>query len=739
VTPARPTSIRRHFIGLVLIGVVPVSLFAGLLLYQLWSLQREQVRSAHLKAVESIADSVARELQTNVRRLELLALSPLLDERPPARFRAFARTVLADSPEWRNLLLIAPSGEQVFNLAAEPDRPLPALGERPHRRAVLETRRPAVSDLFVDRTTGEPSVEVTVPVIRDGTVRYLLAAPLNLRRLEQLLLAQIAKEEVAALMDGRHVIVARSRDGPAFIGKPPVPALHADIQRAPSGWAGYVTFEGDAVYSAWARVPGVGWTTAFGIPAAPIDQALTRSLLLLGGIGLGVLAGGCWLALAAARRAAAGIHAAAAGAGDLAAGRPIAMRPTGIAELDGLGEALRAGSARLSGEADERASAERERNALLERVQAENRAKDEFLAMLGHELRNPLAAISNAARVLERTAPAEPGVRHAVDVINRQAAHQARLLNDLLDIGRVVLGKIPIQRSALDLAEVVRRALAAIEAAGGAARHRIETALSPVWLQGDPTRLEQVVANLVGNALKFTPAGGTIRVVTARDGDHAVLTVRDDGAGIAPELLPRIFDLFVQGEQESARGAGGLGLGLTLVRRLAELHGGTATVASDGKGRGATFTVRLPAIAQPALALAAAAQPKRAAPRRILLVEDNDDVRAMLQTALALDGHQVTAVADGAAALAAADEDAPEVAILDIGLAGMDGYEVALALRARLGPRVRLIALTGYGLAEDRERSGRAGFEAHLVKPVDPAALTEILDRERPTRADKAA
>jgi signal transduction histidine kinase/ActR/RegA family two-component response regulator len=490
-----------------------------------------------------------------------------------------------------------------------------------------------------------------------------------------------------------------------------------------------------------------GWTVAVGIPAAPIDRALVRSLALLAGLGLLACLASGWLAVAAARRGAAGIRAAAVAAQDAAAGRAVSMPTTRIVELDALGDALRAAGARLAHEAQIRVAAESERNVLLEReraarahAEAEGRAKDEFLAMLGHELRNPLAAIANAGRLLERVNPADPAARRALEVINRQAAHQGRLLDDLLDVARVMHSKIALDRAPIDLAECARRALAALAAKAGA--HRLQSALAPAWVNGDATRLEQIIVNLVGNALKFTPAGGTVLVTTGREGNDAVIRVTDSGAGIDPVLLPRIFELFAQGKQDPARPAGGLGIGLTLVRRLAELHGGSAEAHSEGAGRGASFVVRLPGIEPAAGAPAGGARPAPLAAhkRRLLVVEDNADVREMLQAALRMEGHEVHAVGDSAEALDAAAALRPDVAIIDIGLPGMDGYGLAGALRARFGGGLRLIALSGYGQAEDLQQSFSVGFEAHLVKPVDPVRLAALLAADPvPVRRDAAA
>jgi signal transduction histidine kinase/ActR/RegA family two-component response regulator len=743
---APSTSIRTQLFGLILAGLVPVAVFGAIVLWQLWVGQRDQVRTQHEGAVAALATLVERELAGSIRRLELLASSPLLRNGSIEQFRALGQTFLALSPDWENIVLLEPTGTQVFNLAVEPGRPLAPATDRAYWRTVVDDRRPIVSDLFVGNMTGRQIVDVAVPVILGGRVRYVLAATLNMEQLEALLVSHVGKSDVAIVLDRERRIIRRSRGGPSFVGIHPVPALHAAIERAPRGWARFVAFEGDAVYTAWAPVPGEGWTVAVGIPAAPIEQTLTRSLALLGGVGLLVLLASGWLAVAAARRGAASIQAAAVAAQDLAAGRPVTLPATRIAEIDRLGDALRAAAVRLAHDGEIRRVAESERNALLAReraaraeAEAANRAKDEFLAMLGHELRNPLAAISNAASLLQRVDPAHPAARRALEIIDRQAAHQGRLLDDLLDVARVMHGKIALDRSPVDLAECARRALAALSAAGTTRTHALDASLGVAWVSGDPARLEQVVVNLVGNALKFSPPGGAVRIETLRAGADAVLRVADEGIGIDAELLPRVFDLFTQGDHTLARGTGGLGVGLTLVRRLAELHGGTAEARSAGLGRGATFVVRLPAIEAPRAPAPAPGPEGPARARRVLLVEDNDDVREMLQAALAVEGHEVQAVTDGAAALELALRFRPEVAIVDIGLPGMDGCELGVALRARFGDGVRMIALSGYGLPEDMDRSARAGFEAHLVKPVDPARLAALLRAEAGVRLRDAA
>jgi signal transduction histidine kinase len=358
-----------------------------------------------------------------------------------------------------------------------------------------------------------------------------------------------------------------------------------------------------------------------------------------------------------------------------------------------------------------------------------NRAKDEFLAMLGHELRNPLNAIGSAASLLALGDGGAEMAERARAVIHRQVQHLARLVEDLLDVSRVTSGKVVLVRQPTDVAEVATSTITGWRASGRFARHDVSLEASPVWVDADPTRLEQVLGNLLANALKYTPAGGRITVRVGADGDSAILEVDDTGVGIPAELLRKVFDLFVQGERTLDRAQGGLGIGLTLTRALVEMHGGTVEARSAGSGRGATFTIRLPRIPAPASAAPLAAAPSASrAPRRILLVEDNADARDMLRAQLAQDGHEVHAAADGPTGVEMAASVRPDVVLIDIGLPGLDGYEVARRIRATAwGKSMLLVALTGYGQADDRRRALEAGCDVHVTKPVFPGRLAEII------------
>ncbi len=382
---------------------------------------------------------------------------------------------------------------------------------------------------------------------------------------------------------------------------------------------------------------------------------------------------------------------------------------------------------------------------LLQRQVEADRRKDEFLAMLGHELRNPLAAIRNALWVLgEVGSQEEPAVRQR-EVIERQTRHLVRMVDDLLDVSRVTLGKIILKRQAVDLGEVAERCLHDLGLAALAESHglAIEEDTGPALVSGDPVRLEQVICNLLQNAIKYTPRGGRVRLSVRREGDDAVTRVRDTGVGITTEMLPRIFEPFTQVESSRTRSEGGLGLGLPLVRSLVELHGGEVEARSEGAGQGTEFVVRLPLRSgdiaarparRPVRATAAAAGP--AAALRILIVEDNLDGRESLRDLLELWGHEVELAEDGAEGVEKALAGQPDVALVDIGLPGLDGNEVACRIRAAAGrdhaDHIELIAMTGYGQPEDRRRALQAGFDSYLVKPVDPAHLGRLLAAVRP-------
>ena len=376
---------------------------------------------------------------------------------------------------------------------------------------------------------------------------------------------------------------------------------------------------------------------------------------------------------------------------------------------------------------------EREKlTALTEVLQAADRNKDNFLAMLGHELRNPLSPIRAGAELLRRIPDTDPRVLRTCEMISRQVGHMTKIINDLLDVSRVTRGMVTLENAELDLAEIISGAVEQVRPLMEARQHRLTVTVppEPMPVLADRARLIQVVSNLLANAANYTKPGGQVWVDVTASPDEVVVKVQDNGAGIPPDLMPEIFDLFTQGKRASDRREGGLGLGLALVKHLVALHGGTVAAASPGLGQGATFTVRLPRLAG-SQAIAPAPTPVVATAlgqMRILVVDDNVDAAHSLAQVLSLDGHSVTVSHDGPSALAQARTSSFDAFILDIGLPGMAGTELARRLRALpVGEDALLIALTGYGQVSDRQKSAEASFDHHLVKPADCDALQHLL------------
>ena len=360
--------------------------------------------------------------------------------------------------------------------------------------------------------------------------------------------------------------------------------------------------------------------------------------------------------------------------------------------------------------------------------------RDRFLAMLGHELRNPLAAMLSAAAVAEleerrQDETSSARLAWSRDILRRQGEILTRLVNDLLDVSRLSTGKVHLDRLPVNLDELARRSVDAVRLRTGRADIMLRCGSRPSWIDGDPVRLEQVLLNLLTNAVKYTPPAGAIRVECGQDGPFAVVTVADEGVGIAPDLLPHVFDMFKQADVTLNRAQGGLGIGLTLVRTLVDMHGGEVLAESPGLGRGSRFTVRLP-LATPTATATPRPEAESVPPpagRRIFVIEDQTDNREALVALLTGLGHRVDSAADGLAGADGIIGTRPEVALVDIGLPGIDGYEVARRVRAALGAAVSLVAVTGYGQVEDRHRAAEAGFDLHLTKPIDLGELKSLL------------
>jgi len=716
----------RHRLYLFMAGAfLPLMIFAVAVTSFSWWQQRNGLELRYLERVRAVTLALDDQLDESVRMLRAMGDDPGADGDAREAFAGRLGRALRANPLWS----AAAVGDADWSHVTASTRggaatPVPAV-DRPTLRRATETGEPQVSGLIHE--DGGYQTQVLVPV---GD-RWLLASIDAGSWLQFISQYAIDPDAAMTLVDQDGITIARSPDDERWVGRPPSALVLRKSAAMPDGAYRGRGPDGRAYYGAHSRSARWGWTVAAGVPAAVIEAALLKSSLLLAAaaflsIGLAAL-----LAFHFGRRIQLSIASVGAAARSLTHAEPLPPRPPdGIDEVDAVRQAFEESDAKLRErqEALNRALAA-EREARQEAEHA-SRAKDEFLAMLGHELRNPLNAIQGAMGVQHRVDPRGGEARHAREVIDRQMVSLRDLVDDLLDVARVTRGRIVLDRAAIDLANVARRTVMMLSASGRLAHHRLHADYQEAWVEGDATRLEQVVTNLVENAVKYTPEGGAVTLrVGPRDG-RAMLEVEDTGMGIAPTLLPRVFDLFTQGERTLDRSQGGLGLGLALVRRLVQMHGGTIEAASPGVGEGARFTVSLPLIAAPAEAKGGThpAEAHQGRALHILVVEDNDDGRETLAMMLRINGHQVDEAASGPGGLASLKAHHPDVAIVDIGLPGFDGYEVARRTRASpdIGA-IRLVALTGYGQEDDRRNARAAGFDWFLVKPADMGALEEIL------------
>jgi signal transduction histidine kinase/ActR/RegA family two-component response regulator len=713
-------TIRSHLLLLALAAFVPVLAFGVFASLALIDYERETQRVGAVDQARAMMTAIDAELRGSVATLQALAASRALAQDDLVNFHASATRVLATQPAWMNVVLAGADGQQLLNLATAPGT---ALGEVPDPASlerVVATLQPAVGELILDQLRGAPGVPVRVPVIREGRAAYVLTAIVRPDAFREIIVQQhLPPGWISGVVDRNLRFVARIPAVPA--GAPASEHFRAAAARKTEGWYRGLTVEGTDTFTAHTTSPFSGWTIGLAIPTRSVETIARRSAMLMA-IGALLSIGVAFAAtLAIGRRIATPIRSLATAARSLGSGGDVRIEnPERVREMSAVASALQ-----------EAAAAVRERQRLLERekaaLQAADTAKNEFLAMLSHELRNPLAALSSSSHLLNVLEPGHPSAVQARGVVERQTRHMTRLIEDLLDVGRITMGKASLERQRLDLGEAVSRVVDGWRGSGRLSSHRVEVATSPVFVLADRERLDQIVSNLLDNAVKFTPPGGRIAVTVGRANGSALIKVADDGEGISEDLIGRVFDLFVQGPHGIDRGKGGMGIGLALVKRLTEMHGGNVTASSQGPGKGATFTVAFPADESREVQ----ARPRRAAPpagvRRILLIEDNDDARTMLGEALVLRGHQVTEARDGKTGLAKAAEGPPEVAVVDIGLPDMDGYEVARRLRESMDGRISLIALSGYGQIEDRRLARDAGFELHLTKPVDVERLEEAI------------
>ncbi|MEW6705270.1 MAG: ATP-binding protein [Pseudomonadota bacterium] len=724
---------RRRLYLLAAAAIVPLALISGASVLLLVQQQRAQAERATLDLTRAMSVAVDAELQRALSALDVLSTSSALDHGDLSTFKQRCERVVSNQPGWMLVNLAEPSGRVAVSTGPSPEGTLTTLAEPESFSHVLRTRQPVIGHL-ARGPRGNFALPARVPVLRDGQLRYVLTAVLRPEAISRVVQRQRLPDDwVISVFDDQGLRVARSRGGDRFVGTPATPTLQALMSSGRFEGSGITrNLEGEESYTAFTRSHATGWSVAIGVPASAVYAGTYRSLVVYGGgLVLSLLLG-----LAAALFVGRGILRATRDLRDAAhaigQGRVPASPASDILELQEVADALAASAAQQHAGAAERAKLYAEAQAARQHAEGANRAKDEFLAMLGHELRNPLAPIVTALRLMTLRNPEAHQTERRI--LERQVAHLTRLVDDLLDVSRFARGKVQLRRELVDIRDVAHRAMEMVQPLFDQRESplKVELPAQPLYVSGDPVRLAQVVSNLLSNAAKFTPTRGRISLVVRQAGDKVEVSVEDTGAGIGPELLPRVFELFVQGQQALDRQAGGLGLGLAIVKTLVELHGGTVSAASEGEGHGSRFTVTLPrATASEVVAGAAPPMPVPAANgRRVLVVDDNIDAADTLARLLDSYGHVVRTAGTAPQALAMLSDYRPELAILDIGLPGMDGYELARRLKADLRLQgLRMIALTGYGHEVDRARALAAGFEEHLVKPVPVDQLVGTIAR----------
>lgn len=715
--------------------LVPVIIFAAAALNMLLNAERRAALRAVQETARSTALAVDRELAAAEARLRALATSHHLARGDMQSFYNQAKSLSSGDESW--IVLFDRNGQQLINTRTSFGAPLPVRSQPSVGLETMAAGRTYISNLIDGSVARRHVIFIEVPVPQpDGTRHIISQAFLSEYFNRAFQQPGVANSWVIGIFDREGMTIARNRGAEHFVGKPTVRDLIEAARAADEGVIRTRSLDGGDVYGIYTRSRLAGWTVGIGVPTGVIERA-ARDAVFVAVIGLlGAIAGAFGMAFLLGRRLANAIAGATRSATALGRGEQADGEPSGVTEVDLLHAALADAGKVLQRERDSRTAAETERAALFaseqqarQLAEQQNKTKDDFLAMLGHELRNPLGAISNAVAIMESEGMSDESSKRAQAIISRQSRHLGRIVDDLLDVSRVMSGKVFLNRQRLDLAQAVHHSAAALQESHHVYQHTIHLDLQPAWIDADPTRIEQVVSNLLLNAAKYTPGAGRIDVEVRATDDSAILVVRDTGIGIPDYLIPRIFDVFVQGPAQLDRSQGGLGIGLAMVQRLVRLHGGTVTAASEGAGKGSTFTVQLPLAAEPGNA-GNLPRPRLGAGegRRVLLVEDNEDHRQTLAAVLGIYGHAVAEAADGNEGLRAAQSDKPDVAVVDIGLPGIDGYELARRLREDpVTCGIRLIAVTGYGQAEDRRRALDAGFDAHLVKPVEPARLLETI------------
>jgi len=717
-------TLRQLLFLLTSLGLLPVAVIGA------WSIHaavaRQQADLSHsIQALSrALASAVGAELDTTVQAVQSLAAQPALAARDvPAFYEAALRAVAAQS-DWRAVILTDVDGKVLFKTSRPLGQADAGISDPPSLRTAMSVLHPVVGAV-ARGPSGRAAVPIRVPVVAGGRLQYVVTVALAPDRMLRILQNQkVAPEWLVSISDAYGMRVARSRDHERTVGTPIGAGVARMIRPGTSeGGGNIVNADGIESVATYSAVPGYGWYVLIGAPTAHFAAVLWSTL---GAYAMAIaLALSLYVVLVAfiAKRLVLSIDHLKEQTARVGLRLPARMQHSRIAEVNQIAESLMKASSELEAGEREREALVRSLQAALVRAEKAAATKDNFLAVLGHELRNPLAPIVMALDLMDVRAGNE--CRRERDTMRRQVNHMRRLVDDLLDVSRITQGKLTMAQEPVSLSQAVRQAIDTVRPAMDGANRLFVTDIDEVWVLGDETRLVQVAINLLSNALRYGGAGN-VTVSVRRDGDEALLAVQDSGVGMEPGTAALIFQPFYQAPQPLARSSGGLGLGLTIVLSIVELMQGSVRAASAGLGQGSRFEVRLPAIEHAASAAPVAVGAPAATGRRIMIVDDNIDAANTTAEILSLLGHQVRAAHDGKAAMVLLQKMQPDVAILDIGLPDIDGFELGRAVR-RQGFRGTMLALTGYGQERDRQKAIDAGFDQHLTKPVDVNELQRAI------------
>ena len=723
-------NIRSRLLLLIFAVVAPVVVLAAVATVALWQQQRAAFEQTILERVRALRLALDTELWGTQR--VLLSLSESADLDTPERLASFTKRfprLLANYRTWSTIGLRSEAGPMLASASQESVSEDLVVDDATFAK-VLETRAPFISNLTPSAGGQLLMTYVAVPVIRQGQPVGVLFAGIEHRSwLDFLRSYPITERATLTLNDRDSVLIARTLNDERWAGKRSNAQFWNRTIGNDEGAFRNEGVDGQRFYTSFSRSSLSHWVLGTGVPQDDVESALkgTTAAIVAGVVvaALTALFFAWWLGgqisgtLQALQRTATTM-------GDSIADTSIST-PLAIEEAETVRRTLNTSAEKLRQRDAALQEAFGREVALRAETERVSSAKDEFLAMLSHELRNPLSAITSAATLLGMPQVTVDQATRAREIINRQVENLAEMINDLMDVARLNAGKIALKRRRMNLAQTVRHVLDGFVDSGRCSHLKMSVALADTWVDGDETRLEQVIANLLDNACKYTARSGEVSVTLESVGGMAQLTVSDNGIGIAKELLPLVFDLFTQGKRSLDRAQGGLGLGLTVVRRLVDLHGGTIEARSEGAARGSMFILRLPEVPAGAGSARDLTTSTTVRPLRVVVVEDRSDNREMLRSILQSRGHEVVAFDDGPGGVDFMTKHDCDLGLIDIGLPGFDGMEVARRVRKTAGRNPVLIALTGYGSNEARDSALAAGFDAFLVKPASLEAIERIL------------